>query len=51
MEPNAAKIETLIRQLLIESLLLALGGVHNDQIMKWKQKASEAEAQDVFKPQ
>ena len=31
--------------------LLALGGVHNDQIMKWKQKAKEAEAQGLPKPQ
>jgi len=27
--------------------LLALGGVHEDQIQKWKQKAREAEAQGV----
>ena len=31
--------------------LLALGGIHNDQIMKWKQKAKEAEAQGLPKPQ
>ena len=30
--------------------LLALGGVHQDGIQKWKQKQREAEAQEVFKP-
>ncbi len=28
--------------------LLALGGVHNDPIMKWKHKAQEAEQQETF---
>ncbi len=28
--------------------LLALGGVHQDKIQKWKQKEEEAKAQDVF---
>lgn len=28
--------------------LLALGGVHQDNIMKWKQKLREAEAQEAF---
>jgi hypothetical protein len=27
--------------------LLALGGVHNDHIRKWKQKADEAKEQGV----
>ena len=31
--------------------LLTLGGVHNDQIMKWKQKAEEAGKQAAFNPQ
>ena len=30
--------------------LLALGGVHQGPIRKWKQKQDEAEAQEVFKP-
>lgn len=30
--------------------LLALGGVHQDRIRKWKQKQREAEAQEVFPP-
>lgn len=30
--------------------LLALGGVHQDPVMKWKQKQREAEAQEPFKP-
>jgi len=30
--------------------LLALGGVHQDEIMKWKRKADEALAQDEFPP-
>lgn len=30
--------------------LLELGGVHNDPIMKWKQKAREAMEQKVFPP-
>jgi len=28
--------------------LLELGGVHNDRILKWQQKAKEAKEQDVF---
>lgn len=28
--------------------LLKLGGIHQDKIQKWKHKAEEAEAQDVF---
>jgi NADH-quinone oxidoreductase subunit I len=28
--------------------LLALGGVHDDQVQKWKHKADEAEKQDMF---
>lgn len=31
--------------------LLALGGVHQDPIMKWKKKALEAQAQEVFNPE
>jgi hypothetical protein len=31
--------------------LLTLGGVHQDPVMKWKQKQREAEAQGPFKPQ
>lgn len=30
--------------------LLSLGGVHNDPIMKWKQKQKEAQQQEAFKP-
>jgi NADH-quinone oxidoreductase subunit I len=30
--------------------LLALGGVHHDPIMKWKQKQLEAKAQTAFPP-
>lgn len=30
--------------------LLSLGGVHQDPVMKWKQKQREAEAQGPFKP-
>ncbi|MEI7729483.1 MAG: NADH-quinone oxidoreductase subunit I [Verrucomicrobiota bacterium] len=30
--------------------LLELGGVHQDQIMKWKNKAEEAAHQEAFKP-
>lgn len=30
--------------------LLSLGGIHNDPIMKWKKKASEAETQKIFPP-
>jgi len=28
--------------------LLALGGVHNDRIRKWQQKAQEAQEQETF---
>src|SRR5580704_14459920 len=28
--------------------LLALGGIHDDKIHKWKQKADEAKAQEIF---
>lgn len=31
--------------------LLELGGVHQDPIMKWKQKEQEAAAQTTFKPE
>ena len=30
--------------------LLSLGGVHHDEVMKWKKKANEAKEQKVFPP-